>query len=31
MFASGEMKPVLWSEAEIEGATLHRYRPGEEW
>jgi acyl-homoserine-lactone acylase len=31
MFAAGEMKPVLWSEAEIEGATVYRYHPGEEW
>ncbi len=28
MFARGEMKPVLWSEDQIDGATIRRYRPG---
>jgi acyl-homoserine-lactone acylase len=28
MFARGEMKPVLWGDAEIEGAVIRRYRPG---
>jgi acyl-homoserine-lactone acylase len=30
MFAKGEMKKVLLSEAEIEAGTIRRYRPGEE-
>ena len=29
MFARGEMKPVAWSDAEIERQTVRRYRPGE--
>ena len=28
MFARDEMKPILWSEAEIVAATIRRYRPG---
>jgi acyl-homoserine-lactone acylase len=28
MFARGELKPVAWSEAEIERQTVRRYRPG---
>ena len=28
MFARGEMKPILWSEDQIDGATIRRYRPG---
>jgi acyl-homoserine-lactone acylase len=28
LFAAGRMKPVRWSEAEIEGALIARYRPG---
>jgi acyl-homoserine-lactone acylase len=28
MFARGEMKPILWSDADIEGAVIRRYRPG---
>ena len=30
LFAANQMKPVLWTEAEIEGAIRERYRPGEE-
>ncbi len=30
MFARGEVKPVLWSEKDIEAATVRRYRPGGE-
>lgn len=30
MFAREEMKPVRWTDAEIEAATIRRYRPGEE-
>jgi acyl-homoserine-lactone acylase len=29
MFARGEVKPVLWSEKEIERETVVKYRPGE--
>ncbi|MBA2670496.1 MAG: penicillin acylase family protein [Gemmatimonadetes bacterium] len=29
LFASNEMKPVLWTEADIEAAVRERYRPGE--
>jgi acyl-homoserine-lactone acylase len=29
MFARGELKPVLWREAEIEAHTIRRYHPGE--
>jgi len=29
MFARGEMKPVAWSEKEIQKQTVVRYRPGE--
>ena len=28
MFARGELKPVLWSESEIEAGTVRRYHPG---
>ncbi|HEX6965953.1 MAG TPA: penicillin acylase family protein [Gemmatimonadaceae bacterium] len=28
MFARGEVKPVLWSDAEIDAHTIRRYRPG---
>jgi len=28
MFARGEVKPVLWSEKDIEAATVKKYRPG---
>ena len=28
MFARGEMKPVYWNDAAIEGAMIRRYRPG---
>jgi acyl-homoserine-lactone acylase len=31
MFAANRMKPVLWSEEAIAGATVHRYHPGEAW
>ncbi|MQA92192.1 MAG: hypothetical protein GEU90_18530 [Gemmatimonas sp.] len=30
LFATNQMKPVLWSEAEIEANVIERYRPGEE-
>ena len=30
LFAANEMKPILWTEADIEGAIRERYRPGEE-
>jgi acyl-homoserine-lactone acylase len=30
MFAANRMKRVHWSEAEIESATVRRYRPGSE-
>jgi acyl-homoserine-lactone acylase len=30
LFAAGRMKPVLWTEASITGATLRRYHPGAE-
>jgi acyl-homoserine-lactone acylase len=30
MFARGEVKPVLWSEKDIEANTVKEYRPGEE-
>lgn len=30
MFARGEMKPVAWSDADIERAAIRRYRPGGE-
>ena len=29
MFARGELKPVFWTEADIESHTIRRYRPGE--
>ncbi|CAN5830396.1 acylase [soil metagenome] len=29
LFAANRMKPVLWTEAEIEAAVRERYRPGE--
>lgn len=29
MFACGELKPVLWREADIESHTIRRYHPGE--
>lgn len=29
MFARGEVKPVLWSEKDIEANTVMKYRPGE--
>ena len=29
MFARGELKPVLWREADIEAHTIRRYHPGE--
>jgi acyl-homoserine-lactone acylase len=29
LFAAGRMKPVLWTEESIAGATLRRYHPGE--
>jgi acyl-homoserine-lactone acylase len=29
MFARGELKPVAWSDADIERQTIRRYRPGE--
>jgi acyl-homoserine-lactone acylase len=29
MFARGEVKPVLWSEKDIEANTVKEYRPGE--
>ncbi len=28
MFARGEMKPILWSQSDIDAATIRRYRPG---
>jgi len=28
MFARGEMKTILWSDVDIERATIRRYRPG---
>jgi acyl-homoserine-lactone acylase len=31
MFARGEVKPVLWSEKDIEANTVKEYRPGEGW
>ena len=31
LFAANRMKPVLWSEQQIAGATVHRYHPGEVW
>jgi acyl-homoserine-lactone acylase len=30
LFAAGRMKPVYWTESDIAGATVRRYRPGEE-
>jgi acyl-homoserine-lactone acylase len=30
LFAANRMKPVLWTEAEIEAAVVERYRPGQE-
>jgi acyl-homoserine-lactone acylase len=30
LFAEGRMKPVYWTESDIAGATIRRYRPGEE-
>jgi acyl-homoserine-lactone acylase len=29
MFARGELKPVAWTDADIERHTVRRYRPGE--
>jgi acyl-homoserine-lactone acylase len=29
MFAKGELKPVAWSEKDIEAQTIKRYHPGE--
>jgi len=29
MFARGELKPVFWSDAEIDAHTIRRYRPGQ--
>jgi acyl-homoserine-lactone acylase len=29
IFAKGQLKPVAWTEAEIERQTIRRYRPGE--
>jgi acyl-homoserine-lactone acylase len=29
MFAKGQLKPVAWSEKDIEAQTIKRYRPGE--
>jgi acyl-homoserine-lactone acylase len=29
MFARGEVKPVLWSEKDLEANTVTAYRPGE--
>lgn len=29
MFARGQLKPVAWSERDIEVQTVRRYRPGE--
>ena len=29
MFARGELKPVAWTERDIEAQTIRRYRPGE--
>jgi acyl-homoserine-lactone acylase len=29
MFARGQLKPVAWRDADIEGQTVRRYRPGE--
>ena len=31
LFAANRMKPVLWTEESIAGATVHRYHPGEAW
>ena len=30
MFARGELKTVAWTDEEIAGAEIKRYRPGEE-
>lgn len=30
MFARGELKPVRWTDEDIEAAVIRRYRPGEE-
>ena len=30
MFARGEVKPVLWSDKDIDAHTIRRYRPGQE-
>jgi acyl-homoserine-lactone acylase len=30
MFARGEMKPVRWTEADVEANAIRRYRPGDE-
>jgi uncharacterized protein (DUF58 family) len=30
MFARGEVKAVRWTSADIEGAAVRRYRPGDE-
>jgi hypothetical protein len=29
MFARGELKPVFWTDAEIDSHTIRRYRPGQ--
>jgi acyl-homoserine-lactone acylase len=29
MFARGELKPVAWSEKDIDAQTIKRYHPGE--
>ncbi len=30
MFARGRMKPIRWTDADIEAAVIRRYRPGQE-
>lgn len=30
MFARGEMKPIRWTEEDIEAGAVRRYRPGQE-
>jgi len=29
LFARGQLKPVAWSERDIEAQTIKKYRPGE--
>ena len=29
MFAKGQLKPVAWSDKDIDAQTIKRYRPGE--